>query len=148
MARVRVIPLRPASAMSRIRWGMLLSMASRFFDSNRYTIVGGMRQSIPPRSRNRSKLKCPVSPAKGTSGFGPLSAISATPQKKIPAKIIPAMTQASLLVIFLKAPAIAPPPDLSFEPLPDLVSIAGPEEGAAWVAFGLDIFDCHNLSAA
>src|SRR5216683_2876556 len=114
MARVRVIPLRPASAMSRIRWGMLLSMESRFFDSNRYTIVGGMRHSIPPRRRNRSKLKCPVSPAK---------------------------THASLLVIFLKTPAIAPPPsDLSFEPLPDLVSTAGPEEGADWGSFGLDIF--------
>src|SRR5216683_2432453 len=140
MARVRVIPLRPASAMSRMRWGMLLSIASRFFDSNRYTIVGGMRQSIPPRRRNRSKLKCPVSPAKGTFGFGPLSAISATPQKKIPAKIIPAKTHASLLVIFLKAPEIAPPPsDLSFEPLPDLVSTAGPEEGAGWGWFELDI---------
>src|SRR2546427_12668467 len=108
---------------------MLLSMASRFFDSNRYTIVGGMRHSIPPRRRNRSKLKCPVSPAKGKSGFGPLSAISATPQKKIPAKIIPAMTHASLLASFLRAPAIAPPPDSSIEPLHDLVSTAGPEEG-------------------
>src|SRR5260370_9644252 len=100
-----------------------------------------MRQSIPPRSRNRSKLKCPVSPAKGTFGFGPLSAISATPQKKIPAKITPAKTHASFAVIFLKAPAIAPPPpDVSFEPLPDLVSTAGPEEGADWGWFGLYIF--------
>src|SRR5260370_39339874 len=140
MARVRVIPLRPASAMSRIRCGMLLSMESRFFDSNRYTIVGGMRHSIPPRSRNRSKLKCPVSPANGTLGFGPLITISVTPQKNIPAKIIPAKTHASLLVIFLRTPEIAPPPDLSFEPLPDLVSTAGPEEGADWGAFGLDIF--------
>src|SRR2546428_10789072 len=140
MARVRVIPLRPASAMSRIRWGMLLSLSSRVFDSNRYTIYGGMRHIIPPRSRNRSKLKCPVSPAKGTSGFGPLRAISATPQKKIPAKITPAKTHASLLVIFLKAPELAPPPDLSFEPLPDLVSTAGPEAGAGWGWFVLDIF--------
>src|SRR5256885_7475742 len=96
-----------------------------------------MRHSIPPRSRNRSKLKCPVSPAKGTLGSGPLSAISATPQKKMPAKIIPAMTHASLLVIFLKAPAIAPPPDLSFEPLPVLVSTAGPERGLLGVRLDL-----------
>src|SRR5438309_11533206 len=109
---------------------MLLSIESRFFDSNRYTIAGGMRQSIPPRSRNRSKLKCPVSPAKGTLGSGPLSAISATPQKKIPAKIIPAMIHASLLVIFFNAPEIAPLPDLSFEQLPCLVSSVGPDERA------------------
>src|SRR5205809_6120304 len=140
MARVRVIPLRPASATSRIRWGMLVSMASRFLALDRYTIVGGMRHSIPPRSRNRSQLKCPVSPAKGTLGSGPLSAISATPQKKIPAKIIPAMTHASLLVIFFNAPEIAPPPDLSFEPLPCLVSTAGPAAGADWGWFGFDIF--------
>src|ERR1700758_3167572 len=120
---------------------MLLSIASRLFDSNRYMMAGGMRHSIPPRRRKRSKLKCPTSEPIAMLGFGPLRAISLTPQKNTPAKITPAMTQTPFLVTFLKSPEIAPPPSpFSFSPLPDLVATPGPAVGAGWGWFGLDIF--------
>src|SRR5438094_8768240 len=88
-------------------------------------------------------LNLPTKPANETFGVAPYRAISTSPQKNIPAKIIPLKTQASLRVILLKIP-LPPPPESS---LIFFIFLLGTAEsvacgvGAGWV--GCDILLCY-----
>src|SRR5712692_2567749 len=142
IALTRVIPLLPASAISLIRCGILLSMASRRLESWKYIMAGGMRASIPAKSAKRSRVNLPVAPRKFSLTSGPLSPISNSPQKKTPAKITPLMTQINFRASLLTALPKSPPPS-AFSFLPFLASApmlvpAGAEGGG--VLIGCDIF--------
>src|SRR2546428_7650188 len=112
-------------------------------------MAGGMSAIIPAKRRKRSMLNLPTKPAIGTLGVGPKRAISTSPQKNIPAKIIPLKTHISLRVILLKIPLTPPPPESSltfFTFLAGTAASGGCGGGAG--SFGCDIFFFPYLSAA
>src|SRR2546428_9017078 len=104
-------------------------------------MAGGMSAIIPAKRRKRSVLNLPTKPAIGTLGVGPKRAISTSPQKNIPAKIIPLKTHISLRVILLKIPLTPPPPESSLTFFTFLAGTAVSGAcGAGAGSFGCDIF--------
>src|SRR2546422_3330931 len=96
-------------------------------------------------------LNLPTRPAIGMIGVGPKTPISTSPQKNIPAKIIPLKTQTSLRVILLKIPPTPPPPEsplIFFTFLEGTAASGACGAGAGDGSVGCDIFYSPNLSAA
>src|SRR2546422_11693869 len=96
-------------------------------------------------------LNLPTKPANETFGVAPYRAISTSPQKNIPAKIIPLKTQTSLRVILLKIPPTPPPPEsplIFFTFLEGTAASGACGAGAGDGSVGCDIFYSPNLSSA